>query len=182
MTKGKLIYITGISGSGKSTVCEELKRRGYAAFDTDKDGLAFFYNNKTKEPLKRRVTAEERTVQWRAQHTWRAERSTFKRLAAQAKDSPVFICGVTANDGEELWDLFSKVFALVVPNEEQLANRINGRGEDEYGKNPHELKSILNWQRSAEDDYKKRGAILIDASLPTAEIVDTIVEQSFAEL
>jgi dephospho-CoA kinase len=33
-----LIYVTGISGSGKSTVRAELRARGFFAHDVDEDG------------------------------------------------------------------------------------------------------------------------------------------------
>jgi dephospho-CoA kinase len=45
------IYITGISGSGKSTVRSELIRRGYEAYGTDEDGLAAFYHHETGERI-----------------------------------------------------------------------------------------------------------------------------------
>ena len=34
-----LNYITGPTGSGKSTICSELQRMGYTAYDTDNDGF-----------------------------------------------------------------------------------------------------------------------------------------------
>ncbi|MDX6253130.1 MAG: hypothetical protein QOF10_6490 [Kribbellaceae bacterium] len=34
-----LIYVTGASGAGKSTVCAELRRRGYPAFGSTEDEL-----------------------------------------------------------------------------------------------------------------------------------------------
>src|SRR5579859_2614351 len=119
-----LYYITGTPGSGKSAVCDELKQRGYAAFDTDNDGIAAFYNNETGEAIGRHVLAAERTPAWRKQHTWKAKRETVEKLAATAENKPVFLCGATANDADELWDLFAKVFALVVTDEHVLRERI----------------------------------------------------------
>jgi hypothetical protein len=39
-----LVYVTGISGAGKSAVCHELKRRGYEAHDTDEENNAVWVN------------------------------------------------------------------------------------------------------------------------------------------
>lgn len=57
-----LIYITGVSGTGKSTVWAELKNRGIEAYDVDEDGLARWQNNKTRyiHP-KSSVKAHQRT-------------------------------------------------------------------------------------------------------------------------
>lgn len=177
MAVKNLIYITGTPGSGKTAVGNELKRRGYTAYDTDNDGIAFFYNNATSEALRHHITAQERTPEWRSQHTWKAQRETVEKLMANSDSGPVFLCGVTANDADELWDLFSQVFALVVRDEHVLRKRIQARDADEYGQNPHELAMLIDWQRTAADDYKQLGAILIDASLPLKKVVDAILAQ-----
>lgn len=95
-------YITGISGSGKSSVRSELKRRGYQAFGTDEDNPAFFYHNKTGERVGNHVTIEERTPEWRAQHTWKLGKLSVQELAKAAINKPIFLCGVTANDVDEV--------------------------------------------------------------------------------
>ncbi len=170
-----LVYITGISGSGKSSVCAELKRRGYVAYDTDKDSIAFFYHNDTNEPVVERVASEDRTPEWRATHTWKAKREDVERLAEEAKGKLIFLCGVTNNDADELWDLFDHVFALTL-DEEGLRHRISSRTGNDFGKNPHEFADLLRWQQTASEDYKKLGATLIDATRPLNEVVDGIVQ------
>lgn len=172
-----LIYITGISGSGKSTVCEELKRRGYTAYDTDHDGIAFFYHNDTGEPIIEPVAPENRTPEWRLKHTWKAKREDVEKLAEEAKAKLVFLCGVTNNDADELWDLFDHVFALTL-DEEALKHRIINRSGGGFGKNPHEFSEVLRWQQTANEDYLKLGANLIDATRPVKEVVDEILSRS----
>lgn len=178
MAKGNLIYITGIPGSGKSAVCDELKRRGHTAYDTDNDAIAFFYHNATNKAIKEHVPAEDRTPEWRTQHTWKAERETVEKLIADSQAELLFLCGVTANDVSELWDLFSQVFALTVSDEQALRKRIVDRDEDGYGKNFHELDALLQWQRTAAAQYKELGAILVDASQSLERVVDAILAQT----
>lgn len=178
MVKSNLIYITGVPGSGKSAVCNELKRRGHTAYDTDNDAIACFYNNATEKATERHIPAKDRTPEWRTQHRWKAKRKTIERLMTDTENGLLFLCGVTANDVDELWDLFSKVFALVISDEQALRKRIANRREDGYGKNPHELTTLLQWQRTAAADYKELGAILVDASQPLGKVVDTILAQT----
>lgn len=168
-------YITGISGSGKSSVRHELKRRGYQAFGTDEDDLAYFYHNQTGERVGNHVTVEERTPEWRAQHTWKLTRINAQELAKKATGSPVFLCGVTANDADELWDLFDVVFALFI-DEGALKHRIASRTNDDFGKSAHELQILIEWQKTAKEDYRKLGAVLIDATRPLKQVVDEILE------
>jgi len=108
-----LIYITGVSGSGKSAVRVELVKRGYKAFDTDEDRIAAFYNNETGGIVDKPKNAQDRSPEWYAHHTWKMSRQGVERLALQGKDNPVFLCGGASND-EEVWDLFSRIVALII--------------------------------------------------------------------
>jgi dephospho-CoA kinase len=169
-----LIYITGIPGSGKTTVRGELRRRGYQAFGTDEDQLAFYYDNQTGEPLKQSAPAAIRTPEWRLLHTWKVARAEVEKLQKKAKDGPVFLCGVVANDVTELWDLFDVVIALTI-DEETLCYRITTRTNDDFGKPPHEFELLLNWQKTAREDYQQLGAIIVDAIQPVEAVVDDIL-------
>jgi thymidylate kinase len=168
-----LFYVTGISGSGKSATLMELRHRGYEAHGIDEDGLAFFYNNETGEQFANDIPAEARTPEWTSQHSWKASPARIKHLADASKDKPVFVCGSALND-DEIWPFFAKVFALTV-DEPTLKHRITTRTTNDYGKNPHEFKSIMRWQAYAKEQYTEMGAILIDALQPVEKVADDIV-------
>ncbi len=171
-----LYYITGISGSGKSAALQELRSRGYEAHGTDEDGLAFFQNNETGKPITYDATAEHRTPEWRDMHTWKLSRSAVEKLQESAKDKPVFLCGVVSNDADELWDLFAKVFALNI-DERTLRHRIANRTNNDFGKNRHEFDSLLSWQKTAEEDYLRLGAVIIDANRPINVVANDILSR-----
>ena len=46
-----LVWVTGSSGTGKSTVRVELARRGYASFDTDQDGITAWRDRTTGQEV-----------------------------------------------------------------------------------------------------------------------------------
>ena len=168
-----LNYITGMPGSGKTAVRDELERRGFTTYDID-DGLAHYYNLETNEPVTHHMPAEARTVEWREKHAWKVPRSTIEKLRTEAVDKPVFLCGIVANDADDFWDLFDTVFALII-DEPTLRHRITTRTTGDYGKNEHEFASLLAWQHTAADDYRKLGAVIIDATQPLTSVVDEIL-------
>jgi len=170
-----LIYITGVSGSGKSAVRTELMKRGYKAIGTDEDGIATFYNNETGKMIDNPTNAQGRSPEWYAHHTWKMCRQRVERLALQGKDNPVFLCGGAAND-EEVWDLFSRIVALII-DEATLKKRIAARTTNDFGKLPHEYASVLEWQKGAEAYYRRMNAVLVDATQAIEVVVDEIVEE-----
>jgi hypothetical protein len=95
--------------------------------------------------------------------------------AAARLGKPVFLCGTTDGDAS-VWHLFSKVLALVadVPTPRR---RIDVR-TNEFGNAPEELAAILGWQASFEADYRRYGAVIIDATRPLGEVVDEILAVS----
>jgi thymidylate kinase len=170
-----LYYITGVSGSGKSTVLAELKRRGLEAYGTDEDNLAAFYHTETGTKTPAFIPAEARTQEWRKYHEWKVPVETIEKLRRQATHHPFFFCGVVANDAE-FWDKFEQVFCLYVPPEE-IKRRIEVRADNDFGKNPHELATILEWAAYSKKQYEELGALLIDGTQSTEKIVDEILAQ-----
>ena len=108
-----LVYITGISGAGKSQVCKQLSRLGYSAFGTDEDGISAWYdaNGYMVATPPRDIW---RTNEWQATYNWCYSRNRLEHLAAEAADTTVFVCGTAANENE-VWNLFSQVICLEFP-------------------------------------------------------------------
>lgn len=111
-----LYFVTGISGSGKSTVCEYLKLPDYEAYATDEDGLASWFDNVTGEEYVQRTTSAERTPEFGQRYSWKMPRTRAAQLAADAVDRSIFLCGAVANE-IEVWDLFAAVIALDIDTE-----------------------------------------------------------------
>jgi dephospho-CoA kinase len=169
-----LVYVTGISGTGKSAVCKELKRRGYEAHDTDLDGNAVWVNRKTGEVTAGAGAVERSRPGWLDDQEWRVVPSRVQALVGRADDSLVFLCGKTSNE-HEVWHLFSRVICLAV-DEQTLRDRLASRTSNDFGKTSEELEAVLYWHRVGEADYLSIGAVIVDATLPLHEVVDKVVE------
>lgn len=168
-----LIYITGIAGAGKSAVCMKLKALGYEAHEGD-DNLSAFYNNQTGEIVNRPTSSDERTVQFRKEHTWKMSREKLQTLKNKAGDKPIFVCGVAANEDEYI-NVFDTVIALVLDTD-TLLSRINSRSDSDFGKSEHERKTLLEWQNNTKDYYRKIKARIVDASQPLDAVVKEVLE------
>ncbi|HXH26272.1 MAG TPA: AAA family ATPase [Candidatus Acidoferrum sp.] len=169
-----LYYITGATGTGKSTIRKALQTRGYSAHDVDEDDFAAFYNKKTGEAEDRPNDYALRTKEWYENHEWRLFPEAVEVLAQSAQGQEVFLCGIASNN-EALRHYFDKVFCLTL-DADTLTDRILTRTNNEFGKAPDELKNILSWHQSFEARNKASGSIMIDASQPVGKIVDYIVK------
>ncbi len=100
--------------------------------------------------------------------------SKVAALVDRADDRLVFLCGSTANE-DEVWHLFARVVYLAI-DEQTLRDRLASRTCNDFGKSPTELEAILSWHQVGEADYRRFGAVVIDATRPLHEVVDNILE------
>jgi len=111
-----LVYVTGISGAGKSAVLRELRRRGHVAFGVDEDGYGTWRDPLTGE--ERTYPAEDQALDphaWYASHDWVLDISKIAALKRSVDRDLrlVFLCGVAGGDAQA-WDFFDVVCALVI--------------------------------------------------------------------
>jgi adenylate kinase family enzyme len=168
------ILVTGISGAGKSTARKELIHRGYEVHGIDEDGIARWVNKLTGA-VTGRVDASARSPGFTQGNDWMVDPECVRQLAQSAQDRPVFLCGAVANE-IEVWNLFNTVVLLSI-DEATMRDRVAQRTTNDFGKNPHELELMLKWRRTIDDDYRRYGAVIIDAMRPVAEVVDEIVQE-----
>ena len=167
-----LIFVTGVSGSGKSTVREELARRGFEAYDTDEDAISQWRHKVTGEitPL---VAEAHRTPQFLAENEWWADPERLRGLAREARTRNIFVCGAVTNDDAVL-PLFERVFLLSI-DEATMRHRLATRSAHDFGTKPHELEVLLAWGAVIDAHYAGLGAIVVDAERPLPLVVDEIL-------
>ena len=161
----KNYLIDGVSCAGKTTVCDELQRRGYHAIHGDRE-LAYWGHPKTGEPV---------TGCAGAQRTWMWNVATVSALVADHTHAATFFCGGSRN-ADRFIDLFDGVFVLAI-DLETLNRRLAARPEDAWGGSAREGESFARLQHATKEGLPTN-AIIIDATAPLSSIVDTILDHA----
>jgi len=161
----KNYLIEGVSCAGKTTVCNELLRRGYHTIHGDEE-LAYFGDLETGEPLDDSAN-ENRSWIWDVEKV---------RSLASDKSHPVsFFCGGSRNSDRFL-DLFDNVFILEI-DLDTLNQRLAARPKDAWGGSASEGESFARLQHVTKEGLP-RNAIIIDATAPLSTVVDTILDKA----
>ncbi|MCA2218379.1 AAA family ATPase [Jidongwangia harbinensis] len=166
-----LIWVTGNSGVGKSTVCDLLKRRGWVAVDADWEGYSHWVDRVSGQ-----VVADPPfpvPAGWLDRYGWRMAREKVESLAARAATTTVFLCG-SAENGDVVDDLFDLVICLVV-DDETLTARLASRTTNSFGSHPEELAAALRANRPTESVHRRPDVVIIDGTQPIASVVDAVL-------
>jgi AAA domain-containing protein len=157
--------IEGVSGTGKTSVCKELRRRGLHAINGDTD-LAYQGDPETGEPTD--------VAPSHFQHIWDVEK--VRGIAADHSEPVTFFCGGSRNFSK-FHDLLDGIFVLDI-DLSTLNQRLDQRSEDEFGGQRSERGLILRLHRTKE--YIPKDGILIDATAPLTHVVDEILRLAMA--
>lgn len=153
--------IEGVSCTGKTSVCNELQRRGYHAIHGDRK-LAYQGDPETGTPTDGRAHEN---------HIWHVDK--VKALVANQDEDVTFFCGGSRNFSKFI-DLFDGVFVLEI-DLDTLNRRLDERPENEWGSKKSERELILRLHQTREDIPKN--GIIIDATAPIEHVVDEIIRQ-----
>ena len=148
------ILVTGMSGTGKSTVLRVLAAKGYATVDTDTDEWCEW------------VTDDRGDRDW----VWRAQ--AINQLLDNHED--LFVAGCKSNQGE-FYPRFDKVVLLSAPAGVML-QRIEQRSDNPYGKSAEERALVLEHLRVVEPLLRASADHEIDTSGPLEDVVKRLEE------
>ena len=165
------IFVNGTPGAGKTAVCKALVARGYLAHDVD-EGFASWRWRDTGEVA---VPSgdERRTEEWFNRVDWVVDRARVEAFRAVAGDRAAFFCGSMSNESE-IWDLFDRVIHLAI-DDETLRTRIATRDGNDFGRAPHELAALIEWNKTIASENQDYGAVVIDATRTLDIVVDDVV-------
>ncbi|HWA63233.1 MAG TPA: AAA family ATPase [Caulobacteraceae bacterium] len=162
--------IEGVSGAGKTTVAEELQRRGHHVVHGDRE-LAYLGDPQTGERLDAMAGDDVADpIRWRHEHhVWDADK--VRSLVADRSHAKTFFCGGSRNFGRFI-HLFDAVFVLAI-DADTLNRRLAARPADEFGASPEE-RALIARVHATEEDIPQ-AAIRIDATAPVSRVVDEIL-------
>jgi shikimate kinase len=158
----KRVLLTGMSGTGKSTVIEELAARGYRSVDTDYGGFSELVSVPEDEP-----TGLEPGQDW----VWNEDR--INDLLADDDGDVLFVGGCAPNQGT-FYPRFDHVVLLTAPAHlivERLATRTN----NPYGKRPEEVARVLELRRTVEPVLRRGAGHVVDTGAPLDQVVAEVL-------
>jgi adenylate kinase family enzyme len=146
------ILVTGMSGTGKSTALERLRRRGFEVVDTDEDGWSVWCD-------------EDGGYVWRE--------SRIVELLAAERETTLYVSGTVSNQGR-FYSHFDAVVLLTAPAD-VLLGRIESRTSNDYGKSPDERELVLTHLAEVEPLLRATCTHELDASRPIEDVVADLV-------
>ena len=155
------VLVTGMSGTGKSSVIRALAAGGYVAVDLD-DAAWSVWVDAEGDPTGARPGKD-----W----LWREER--VAELLAEDGAGTLFVAGCAPNMGRFL-DRFDRVVLLRAPVEVMLA-RLAARRDNPYGKRPEEVGAVLTNLREVEPRLRAVAGHEVDTDVPLAEVVARVL-------
>lgn len=144
-----IIFITGMSGTGKSTILNYLSAKGHKTIDTDG-------NEEFEKPM---FHQEERKVEW----VWAEDK--IQEMISVHTEGVLFLSGTVSNQGK-FYPYFNEVLYLSAPTEIML-ERIQKRTTNDFGKSEEERKKIVH-------DLEHYGSIIESSATQTIDTAKSL--------
>jgi dephospho-CoA kinase len=143
------VLLTGMSGTGKSTLVQELRQRGVVAYDADDDGFS--------EP--------------RGSGRWGWRRDAVAELLAGQRDGVLVFAGCS----EEQADLPFDYRVLLTAPEAVLVTRLRTRSTNDYGRTDEELAQILADRAEIEPLLRRSADLVLTSTASPAQLADAVL-------
>jgi len=148
----KRVLLTGMSGTGKSSVIAELRKRGFKAIDMDEPGWS--------------EHDEGGNQQW--------NESRLQNALDSAGDAPLFLSGCAENQ-VKFYPQLTDIILLSAPGE-ALVDRLRTRTNNPYGKRPEDLEEVLFSLETVEPLLRRGATFEIGTTIPLEQVVEAVLE------
>lgn len=155
----KRVLLTGMSGTGKSSVLREFAGLGYRTVDTDVGGWS--------------VPPDGSEPSGPVQPDWIWDERRMRQLLAIEDGEVLFVAGCVENQGE-FYPSFDEV-VLLVAAPDVIVGRLRTRTGNDFGKDREELAKVLDDQRAFEPVLRRRATMVMDTDAPIGEVVEAIL-------
>jgi dephospho-CoA kinase len=163
----KRVLITGMSGTGKTAVIEELAARGYRAHDLDTPEWSEWIDADASDALTPRQGKD-----W----IWREGR--VRALLSELGEEKLFVSGCAENMGK-FFPLIDFVILLSAPVA-TLMERLEARPAGSYGHDAEERRKVANLTATIEPLLRKSADHEIDTRRPVCATVDEVLRLASA--
>ena len=145
------VLLTGMSGVGKSSLVQELRRRGQLAFDADDDGFS----------------APRADGRW----GWQVER--VAELLGREIAGPLFFAGCS----EEQASLPFDYRILLTAPEAVLVERLSTRTTNSYGASAEQRSQVLADLAEIEPLLRRSADLVIATTARPSQVADAVLER-----
>ncbi len=157
------VLLTGMPGTGKSTLIAELAVRGYRAVDIDADEWSEWIEVECAGD----AISPDSPVRPGRDWVWREDR-VRGLLSTEDADVP-FVSGCAANMSK-FYARFDHVVPLSVPDA-VIVGRLAARTSNTYGKRPEEVARVLGLVRTIEPRLRGGAGHEVDTGVPLDQVV-----------
>ena len=162
------VFITAQSGVGKTTVTDELVRRGYTAFDTDNvPGMARLELRETGQPVEWPVSGY---IDWK-KYGWNIQGGVLDEVLSRGET--VFLSGICGNQ-DEFYSKFDKLVVLTVEHDEYL-RRMRTRPHRGASDEEINIQQRIGKYATKLQQFIDSGFVTVDNSGAVEQTVDQIL-------
>ena len=167
------ILISGISGSGKSSISEKLVELGFESYDIEDDEeMVKMYRKDTGEIFVDYDNADMEKVN---NSKWICDTALLEKMIKRQKTETAFYCGIFSNM-KDIIPFFDKFLLLQVSPEVLHGRLCNRIGTEDMGNTEEGRQRVLSWKNNWEVKMINEGAIVIKADTDIGLIVQKILQ------